>query len=118
MKHQFKLCAVLLVAVMLTATSAFAYEIALSNTNSEKTALLFDESATVLDIAEIIDENQILVDSFTTVIPNGSSEITCGFVVRETDEFSNLWDEFIKQQTALLSDAIFSERTQIAGRNL
>lgn len=106
MKHQFKLCAVLLVAVMLTATSAFAYEIALSNTNSEKTALLFDESATVLDIAEIIDENQILVDSFTTVIPNGSSEITCGFVVRETDEFSNLWDEFIKQQTALLSDAM------------
>lgn len=105
MKRQFKVFAFLLALVIITTTSTFAYDE--MNTNiGKKTALVFDENATVAAITDVIDENRISVDSFTAVIPDGNHEITCGFVVREKGQFSNLWNEFIEQQTALLNDAI------------
>lgn len=74
----------------------------------EKTTISFESSATIREIEEIVTNNDIVLNEFTATILSGKNDITCGFVIREQDSFSNLWDDFCEQQEALLVDAIIA----------
>lgn len=109
MKKYCKMLSFLLAIAMIFTSNAFAYDQeAETAVDGEKTAIIFKSNATVTSIAEIIDDNGITVDGFTTSVVSGDNNITCGFVVKQQDAFSNLWDEFVEQQTALLTDAMIA----------
>ena len=109
MKQIKKFFSCIMLGLMILSMSAMALEPI--EKDVERAEVVFKRGVTISEVARVIEENSLNIESFTTVVPVGDNEITCGFVVNQEDDFSNLWDEFVQQQLALLADA------QIANAN-
>lgn len=109
MKRSQRIFSCVLSVLIILSVSAMALEP--MEKNMERASVVFEQGVTLSEVEKVITDNSLNIESFTTVVSAGDSKITCGFVVNQEDNFSNLWDEFVEQQTALLTDA------QIANTN-
>lgn len=81
---------------------------------AERLKITFVDNTTSSDLQKFVTENDIVMDQFSVQIDSGDQVYTSGYVINRQDDFDALWNDFLKMQTALISEALMlNDNTQV-----
>lgn len=99
---------VVVVCLLMSMFSMTASATEVQDAPEEKVKITFVADTLIESIATFVEINDISMDSFSVANTTGESECTSGYVINEQDSFERLWDDFVSEQVALLSEGIES----------
>lgn len=108
-KHYKLLSLVLIMSIMLSGVCAFAQEQennASHEVAANKMLISINPDATIEDVENLVETENLDMESFNAQFDISGETITCGYVVNNQENFLNLWNDFTEKQTALLTEAI------------